>query len=59
VETTEALLTRADVATADEIFLTSSWLGIMPAASIEGRLLGKRNVGAALLSAYRKEIGEE
>jgi branched-subunit amino acid aminotransferase/4-amino-4-deoxychorismate lyase len=57
VEAAEALLTRSDVAGADEVFLTSSWLGIMPAASIEGRTLGERKVSGRLLEAYRKEVG--
>lgn len=51
-DVTESLLTRADVAEADEIFLTSSWLGIMPAASVEGRLLAERKVSARLLKEY-------
>jgi len=56
IEVTEALLTRTDVEAADEIFLTSSWLGIMPAASVNGRRLRERTVTARLLEAYRKEI---
>ena len=56
VEVAEALLTRADLAAADEVFLTSSWLGIMPAASLEGRALGERKVSSRLLDAYRKEV---
>ena len=55
VNAEEALLTRADAEAADEIFLTSSWLGIMPAASIKGRALGERKVSARLLEAYRTE----
>jgi branched-subunit amino acid aminotransferase/4-amino-4-deoxychorismate lyase len=56
VEVTEALLTRADVAGADEVFLSSSWLGIMPAASVDGRALGERKIAARLLAAYRAEV---
>src|SRR5581483_3101776 len=44
-EVNECYLTRNDLEAADEIFLTSSWLGVMPAASLEGREL-KRNVTA-------------
>jgi len=56
VEVTATPLTRADVEAAEEVFLTSSWLGIMPAASIEGRALGERKVSTPLLTAYRKEV---
>ena len=55
VDATQELLTRAEVEAADEIFLTSSWLGIMPAALVGGRSLGERKTGARLLNAYRKE----
>jgi branched-subunit amino acid aminotransferase/4-amino-4-deoxychorismate lyase len=37
-----------DVMTADEIFLTSSWLGIMPAKSVAGHPLPSRAIGASL-----------
>lgn len=53
----EGLLTRAEVEAADEIFLTSSWLGIMPVAHLEGRPLKNRTVSAPLLEAFRKEAG--
>jgi branched-subunit amino acid aminotransferase/4-amino-4-deoxychorismate lyase len=53
---TEALSTLADVAAAEEIFLTNSWLGIMPGASLEGRPLGERKLSRPLLTAYRKEV---
>lgn len=56
VETEECLLTRAEVEAADEIFLSSSWLGIMPAASLDGRPMRERNVSARLLEAWRKEM---
>jgi 4-amino-4-deoxychorismate lyase len=49
----QKLLTRADVEAAEEVFLTSSWLGIMPGASLENRPL-KRIVSAPLLEAWRK-----
>ena len=57
-QATEALITRAEVETADEIFLTSSWLGIMPAASIESRTLAARTMSAQLMKEYRDEIGQ-
>jgi branched-subunit amino acid aminotransferase/4-amino-4-deoxychorismate lyase len=54
-EVRQTLLTRADVEAAEEIFLTSSWLGIMPAASLEDRPL-QRAIGTQLLDAWRKNI---
>lgn len=54
---TERRLRREEVLSADEIFLTSSWIGVMPAATIEGRPLGHRTVGpklAAELEARRR-----
>jgi len=59
VEAHEALISRTDLAGADEIFLTSSWLGIMPAASVDGRALPERNVSARLLDLYRKVLDEQ
>jgi branched-subunit amino acid aminotransferase/4-amino-4-deoxychorismate lyase len=56
VEVEETLMTRADLAEADELFLTSSWLGIMPASSVDGRALGERKVGAGLLADYWKDV---
>ena len=53
--TEETLLTRAEAEAADEIFLTSSWLGIMPAASIEGHPLPARSVCTDLLGQYRND----
>ncbi len=44
----ERRLRREDVLTADEIFLTSSWLGVMPVATVEGRPLGPRHLGPKL-----------
>jgi branched-subunit amino acid aminotransferase/4-amino-4-deoxychorismate lyase len=56
IEAKETLITRADLAAAEEVFLTSSWLGIMPAASLEGRPLNDRKVSSQLLDTYRKEV---
>jgi len=36
---TECVITRDDLIAADEIFLTSSWIEVMPAASLEGHPL--------------------
>ena len=44
----ERRLRREDVVNADEIFLTNSWIGIMPVATVEGRPLGPRWVGPKL-----------
>jgi len=55
VEASEALLSPAEAEAADEIFLTSSWLGIMPCASINGRPLARRETAGPLLDAWRKE----
>ena len=44
----ERRLKREDVLAADEIFLTNSWIGIMPIATLEGRPLGKRFIGPQL-----------
>ncbi|MEO8350875.1 MAG: aminotransferase class IV [Chthoniobacteraceae bacterium] len=44
----ERRLRREDVVQADEIFLTSSWLGVMPVATVEGRPLGHRVIGPKL-----------
>jgi branched-subunit amino acid aminotransferase/4-amino-4-deoxychorismate lyase len=57
-EVCETLLTRADVEAAGELFLTSSWLGIMPAATLEDRPL-QRTVSAQWLDAWRKDIGKQ
>jgi len=44
----ERRLRREDVVNADEIFLTNSWIGVMPVATVEGRPLGRRSVGPKL-----------
>jgi branched-subunit amino acid aminotransferase/4-amino-4-deoxychorismate lyase len=52
----ERRLRREDVVNADEIFLTNSWIGVRPIATVEGRPLGPRSVGpklAAELEARR------
>jgi branched-subunit amino acid aminotransferase/4-amino-4-deoxychorismate lyase len=54
----ERRLRREDVVNADEIFLTNSWIGVMPVATLEGRPLGHRNLGprlAAELARRREE----
>ncbi len=49
---TERRLRQEDVTLADEIFITNSWLGIMPIATLEGRPLGPRRIGARLAGAF-------
>jgi len=52
---------RREVATkADEIFLTNSWIGVMPVATLEGRPLGPRSIGPKLAAefAQRREGAE-
>jgi branched-subunit amino acid aminotransferase/4-amino-4-deoxychorismate lyase len=44
----ERRLRREDVVNADEIFLTNSWIGVMPVATLEGRPLGHRSLGPRL-----------
>ena len=44
----ERRLRREDVVDAEEIFLTNSWLGVMPVATVEGRPLGRRLIGPKL-----------
>ena len=52
----ECLLSLDDLKEADECFLTSSRLGVMPVAEIEGRRLPSRNRGEALAALYRERI---
>jgi branched-chain amino acid aminotransferase len=49
----ERRLRRQDVLSADEIFLTNSWLGVMPVATLEGRPLGPRRIGPKLAAELR------
>ncbi len=48
----ERRLRREDAVNADEIFLTNSWLGVMPIATLEGRPLGPRCIGAKLAAEF-------
>jgi branched-subunit amino acid aminotransferase/4-amino-4-deoxychorismate lyase len=50
----EALLRRSDIEAATEIFLTSSWLGVMPVRSIEGRSIRLGTVSKSLLAEWRE-----
>lgn len=53
----ERRLRREDVVNADEIFLTNSWLGVMPVATLEGRPLGHRVIGPKLASEIENRRG--
>jgi branched-subunit amino acid aminotransferase/4-amino-4-deoxychorismate lyase len=48
----ERRLKRAEVLAADEIFLTNSWIGVMPVATLEGRPLGPRRIGPKLAAEF-------
>ncbi|HWB59812.1 MAG TPA: aminotransferase class IV [Chthoniobacteraceae bacterium] len=49
-------ITPADLENAGEIFLTSSWLGVMPAASLEGRELPSREIADLLHIEYERDF---
>jgi len=51
----ERRLRREDVLAADEIFLTNSWIGIHPVATVEGRPLGPRSVGPRLAAELERQ----
>lgn len=48
----ERRLRREDVTTADEIFLTNSWLGVQSVATLEGRPLARRVIGPKLAAEF-------
>ena len=52
-------VTRADLAGADEIFLTNSWLGVMPAASLEDRPLSSKLVASTLCHEYAAALQKQ
>ena len=49
---------KDDLAAADEIFLTSSGLGVMPVSELEGRVLPSRATGGQLRVEYAREIDQ-
>ncbi len=55
-EVEQRALTRADLAHADEIFLTNSWLGVMPVASLEDRPLESKLVATSLRVDYERAL---
>ncbi len=48
LEVQEASLFVGDVMSADEIFLTNSWIGIVPVSSVSGHVLPSRRISAQL-----------
>jgi 4-amino-4-deoxychorismate lyase len=54
----EKRLRREDVVNADEIFLTNSWIGVMPVATVEGRPLGRRWIGPKLAAELERRRTE-
>ena len=55
----ERRLRREDVLAADEIFLTNSWIGIHPVATVEGRPLGPRSLGPRLGAELERQRSEK
>ena len=51
----ERRLRRKDVLAADEIFLTNSWIGVHPVATVEGRPLGPRAIGPRLAAELESQ----
>lgn len=55
----EEFLTKYDVYTAEEVFLTFSSVGVLPVAKVDGRIIGEGKVGKItkiLLQEYRKRL---
>jgi branched-subunit amino acid aminotransferase/4-amino-4-deoxychorismate lyase len=52
----EGSLFVADVKSADEVFLTNSWIGIMPVRKVEGRELRGGGMAADLRARYEREV---
>jgi branched-subunit amino acid aminotransferase/4-amino-4-deoxychorismate lyase len=52
----ERRLRREDVLRADELFVTNSWVGVMPVSTLEGRPLGPRRVGPKLAGEWQASV---
>ncbi len=50
----ERRLRREHALATEEIFLTNSWIGVMPVATLEGRPLGPRSVGSRLAAEFMR-----
>jgi len=57
-EVEECSLDENDLAGADGIFLTSSGIGVMPVVSLDGRILGSRDVALELRVEYGVRLAE-
>ena len=55
----ERRLRREDVLAAAEIFLTNSWIGVHPVATVEGRPLGPRTVAPRLAAELQRRRDEK
>jgi 4-amino-4-deoxychorismate lyase len=54
----ERRIRREDLLKADEIFLTNSWMGVMPIAALEGRSLGPVHIGSRLVGEWERRRTE-
>jgi branched-subunit amino acid aminotransferase/4-amino-4-deoxychorismate lyase len=54
----ETTLTKDEVLAADELFLTNSWLGVMPVAALDDRSLSTMQTGARLHADYERAVAE-
>lgn len=57
-EVAECRIKEADLAAADEIFLTNSRFGIMPVSARDGRSLPSQEIATQLRVEYLREVGE-
>ena len=55
----ERSLFAEDVKTASEVFITNSWLGVMPVNEVEGRTLPSHTVAEALREEYEAKVAEQ
>jgi 4-amino-4-deoxychorismate lyase len=55
----ETSIFLADVRAADELFITNSWIGVMPVASLDSRKLPSRAIGTKLQDALEREIAAQ
>jgi branched-chain amino acid aminotransferase len=51
----EGEIARAEIAGAEELFVTNSWLGVQPVTAVDGRPLDTRR-GAAVAAQFAREI---
>jgi len=57
IETEECALTYDDLKAATEIFLTSSWIGIMPVSELDNRPLPERSIARRLRVDFEQALG--